>query len=179
MRNMTAHSLGLSLFALLAACSAATPPNAVAGGAKETPPPQSATPSVKPSATPSGKPAAKMSPDMVGKVSPIPAFIGEGQGWHVEIKALDATQHHVALDWTKTKIAESGTARYLGALDIARSSPLAIDGMLQTRDGAKTLRIEIRSEACTDSAGVVRPQRIAIVIQGRAPLNGCGDLAMY
>ncbi len=172
MRNMTAHSLGLSLFALLGACSAATPPNAVAGGAKETPPPPQ-------SATPSAKPAAKISPEMVGKLSPIPAFIGEGQGWRIEIKALDATQHHVALDWINTKIAESGTARYLGALDIARSSPLAIDGMLQTRDGAKTLRIEIRSEACTDSAGVVRPQRIAIIIQGRAPLTGCGDLAMY
>jgi hypothetical protein len=176
MRNMTAHSLGLSLFALLAACSVATPPNAVAGGAKETP---ASPPNATPSAKPSGKPAAKISPDMVGKVSPIPAFIGEGQGWRIEIKALDATQHYVALDWTKTKIAESGTARYLGALDVARGSPLAIDGMLQTRGGAKTLRVEIRSEACTDTAGVVRPQRIAIVIQGRAPLNGCGDLAMY
>jgi hypothetical protein len=178
MRNMTAHSLGLSMFALLAACSVASPPNAVAGGAK-VPPPPSAKPSEKPSEKPSGKPSAKISPEMVGKLSPIPAFIGQGEGWRVEIQALDATQHHIALEWTKTKIAESGTARYRGALDIARGSSLAIDGMLQTSGGAKTLRVEIRTEACTDTAGVVRPQRIAIAIEGRAPLNGCGDLAMY
>jgi hypothetical protein len=174
MRNMTAHSLGLSMFALLAACSVASPPNAVAGGAKEPPPP-----SAKPSEKPSGKPAAKISPEMVGKLSPIPAFIGQGEGWRVEIQALDATQHHIALEWTKTKIAESGTARYRGALDIARGSPLAIDGMLQTGGGAKTLRVEIRTEACIDTAGVAHPQRIMIAIEGRAPLNGCGDLAMY
>jgi hypothetical protein len=171
MRNMTAHSLSLSMFALLAACSVASPPNAVAGGAKETPPP--------PTAKPSGKPAAKISPDMVGKLSPIPAFIGQGEGWRVKIQSLDATQHHVALEWTNKRVTESGTARYLGALDIARGSPLAIDGMLQTRDGAKTLRIEIRTEICVDTAGVARPQRIAIAVDGRAPLNGCGDLAMY
>lgn len=172
MRNMTAHSLGLSMFALLAACSVASPPNAVAGGAKEAPPPP-------PSAKPSGKPAAKISPDMVGKLSPIPAFIGQGKGWRVEIQSLDATQHHVALESTNKNITESGTARYLGALDIARGSPLAIDGMLQTREGAKALRIEIRTETCIDTAGVKRPQRVAIAVDGRAPLNGCGDLAMY
>ncbi len=170
MRNMTAHSLGLPLFALLAACSVAAPPNAVAGGAQELPPT---------SEKPSGKPAGKISPHMVGKLSPIPAFIGEGRGWRVKIRSLDSSQHHVDVEWTMSAITESGTARYRGALDVARGSPLAIDGMLQTRDGARTLQIEILTEACTDAAGVVRPQRIDIMVEGRAPLNGCGDLAMY
>jgi hypothetical protein len=165
-----AHAIVSGLFGLLSACSAATPPNAVAGGA---PPPQVA------GEAPTAKPAAKMSPAMVGTVSPVGIFLGQGRDWRIEIRALDPRQHQVSLQWTALGRTDSGTAVYDGPLDIPRNRPLALEGRLQTPQGTKPLRIEIRSEACTDHQGVARPQRIALVLDGRTALNGCGDLAMF
>lgn len=155
---------------LIAACGAASPP-AVAGGAKQTPPVSSATPN--------SKPAGKISPDMVGKLSPIAAFVGQGEGWRIDIRALDARQHHVALHWTKPARTDSGTALYSGALDAPRSSPLALDGRLRTATGTQSLNIEIRRQDCTDDQGTRRPQTIVLTLAGGRRLEGCGDLALY
>lgn len=166
----TTHAILPGLLGLLSACSAATPPNAVAGAAP---------PSPVASEAPAAKPAAKMSPEMVGSVSPIGIFLGQGRDWRIEIRALDPRQHQVSLQWTALGRTDSGTAVYAGPLDIARNRPLALQGRLQTPQGVKPLRIEIRSEACTDHQGVARPQRIALTLDGGAALNGCGDLAMF
>lgn len=166
-----AGALAASCAALIAACGAASPP-AAAGSAKQSPPPATAAPS--------GKPAGKISPDMVGKLSPIPAFLGAGEGWRIEILALDATQHHVALRWPATNETASGIARYDGPLNVARgAAPLMLNGTLERGGAKRTLRIEIRAEPCTDVDGRARPQRIAIDIGPSTTLRGCGDLAMY
>lgn len=166
----TAYAIVPGVLGLLSACSAATPPNAVAGGA---PPAQVA------GEAPTAKPSAKMSPEMVGTVSPIGIFLGQGRDWRIEIRALDPRQHRVSLQWTALGRTDSGTAVYAGPLDIARNRPLALEGRLQTPQGLKPLRVEIRSETCTDPQGVDRPQRIAVTLDGGAALNGCGDLAMF
>jgi hypothetical protein len=197
--NFAAPTMAAMALVALAACSA-TAPNAVAGSAKtpaaevsasraprseaprsEAPiseaPISEASTSGSPSAGP--KPAGKISADMVGKVSPIPAFKGQGRGWRIDIHALDATQHHVALRWAETRATDSGTAIYRGSLQLPRANPLALDGRLQTRGGAKTLRIEIHRERCIDIDGTERPQRIVVTIEGRPGFEGCGDSAVY
>lgn len=162
-----ATALVAMLAALIAACTAAAP----AAAAKQTPPATEA---------PSGKPAGKISPEMVGKLSPIAAFKGRGDGWRIEILALDATQHHVALQWPASGEAASGIARYDGPLNIAREAgPLILNGTLERGGTKRALRIEIRTEPCTDIDGVPRPQRIAIDIDTKTTLRGCGDLAVY
>lgn len=161
----SAHAVLPGVLGLLIGCSAVAPPAVVAGEA------------------PTAKPAAKISPEMVGTLSPIGVFLGQGRdqgrGWRVEIRALDPRQHHVALQWTAPDRSDRGTAVYDGPLDIARDRPLVLQGRLQTPQGVQPLRIEIRTEACRDTEGANRPQRIVLVIDGRAPLNGCGDLAMF
>lgn len=150
------------------ACSAAAP----TGAAKEAPP--------SAPVPPGGKPAGKISPEMVGTLSPIPAFMGRGESWRIEILALDATQHHVALLWPASGERATGTARYDGPLGVARDAgPLVLSGMLERRGAKRALRIEIRAEACVDADGIARPQRIAIEIGSDAALRGCGDSAMY
>ncbi|MCC7249339.1 MAG: hypothetical protein IT473_12020 [Lysobacter sp.] len=164
-----ATALVATFAATLAACGAASPP---AAAAKQAPPPATEAPS--------GKPAGKISPDMVGKLSPIATFIGRGDGWRIEIRALDTRQHHVALHWTKPARTDSGTARYSGALDIPPSSTLALNGHLRTpTDTTQTLDIEIRPQDCIDDQGTPRPQTIVLTLADGRRLEGCGDLARY
>lgn len=159
-----ARSIASAMLVSIAACSAAAP----AGIAKETPAPTS------------GKPAGKISPEMAGKFSPIAAFKGRGDGWLIEIHALDATQHHVALLWSATDERATGIAGYDGPLGVARdAAPLILNGTLERGGTKRALRIEIRTEPCTDIDGIPRPQRIAIDIDPKTTLRGCGDLAVY
>lgn len=155
----------LAVLAPLAACTAAAPADA-----KE----------ASPLAPSGGKPAGKISPEMVGRLSPIPAFKGQGDGWRVEIRALDATQHHVALQWPASGETATGTARYDGPLNVAREAgPLILNGALERGGAKRPLRVEIRAQACVDRDGIARPHTIAIAIGAEPPLHGCGDLAMY
>ncbi|MBP6750076.1 MAG: hypothetical protein KA144_10590 [Xanthomonadaceae bacterium] len=164
-----ATALVAMLATLIAACGAASPP---AAAAKQAPPPATEAPS--------GKPAGKISPDMVGKLSPIATFIGRGDGWRIEIRALDTRQHHVALHWAKPARTDTGTARYFGALDIPPGSTLVLNGHLRTpTDSTQTLDIEIRSQDCIDDQGTPRPQTIVLTLADGRRLEGCGDLARY
>jgi hypothetical protein len=176
MQSASLRGVLFPMLAMLVACSAAAPPNAIAGGETHGGKPVPAGAALVQASA--AKPAGKISADMVGKISPIAAFIGQGNDWTVNIDALDATQHLVTLEWTRLRRTDSGTAVYGGPLDIARGRPLALEGRLQTEHGVKALRVEIRTESCTDDQGAVRPQRIVLLIEGRTALKGCGDLAM-
>jgi hypothetical protein len=164
------------LISVLAACSAATPTDAVA--------PESAAPDA---ATPSA--ASKMSPDMIGTVSPVPAFKGLGEHFNIEIRSegeqtAEGMRHSVRLIWGMGTYDAEGTLFHRSAADgsmpgPARGAPILLDGTLETAQGPKTLRVEIVNEACTDDADRPHPQRVTVALQGETRMQGCGDLAVY
>ncbi len=168
--HSTLSALTLATTVVLAACTATTPTEAAAPDPMPVGPPPGAS--------------GKLSPEMVGKVSPVPAFMGLGEHFKIDIQSdggqtPDGYRHRVQLTWgTGTRQAE-GTLFYRGAGAISRGSPIALDGTLDTAAGKKTIRVEIATEACTDEADVTHPQRVAVTVQGEAVMRGCGDLAVY
>lgn len=160
----------------LTACSATTAPTEavapVAVGA------EAATSGPPPGAS------GKISPDMVGKVSPVPAFIGLGEHFNIEIQSdggptAQGMRHRVHLVWGMGTYDAEGILFYRSAPGPSRGAPIALDGSLQTAQGQKTIRVEIITEACTDDADRPHPQRMKITLQGAADMHGCGDLAVY
>lgn len=166
------------LMSVLAACSVATPTDATAPDAAAT---ESAAP-------PPGA-AGKIAPDMVGKVSPVPAFKGLGEHFNIEIRSrgertAEGMRHSVHLIWGMGTYEAEGTLFYRSAPDrsmpgAGRSAPILLDGMLQTAQGPKTIRVEITTEACIDDADQPHPQRVTVALQGETGMQGCGDLAVY
>ncbi len=162
--------LALAASIVLVACTATTPTEAAA-----------------PDQTPSGPPpgaSGKLSPEMVGKVSPVPAFMGQGEHFRIDIQSEggqtpDGLRHRVHLVWGMGTYDAEGTLFIRGKAGPSHGAPIALDGTLDTAKGPKTLRVEIITEACTDDADVAHPQRVKITLQGESAMNGCGDLAVY
>ncbi len=180
-------TVAMLLMMLLTACSAATQTDAAA---PVTAVPETATPNAStPAAGPPPGAAGKISPDMVGKVSPVPAFMGLGEHFHIEIQSLgeqtaEGMRHRVHLVWGMGTHEAEGTLFYRSAPDRsmpgpARGAPILLDGTLETAQGPKSLRVDIITEACTDDADRPHPQRVTIALQGETGMQGCGDLAVY
>jgi hypothetical protein len=165
-KNMLVLSFAASI--VLAACTATTPTEAAA--------PDAPTPGPPPGAS------GKLSAQMVDKVSPVPAFMGRGQYFKIDIQSEgsqtpEGLRHHVQLVWG-TREAE-GTLLYRGTPGPSRGAPIALDGTLDTATGKQTIRVEIVTEACTDETHAARPQRVTVTVQGQAAMRGCGELAVY
>ena len=168
--NTRMVALTSALSFVLAACSATTPTEAAA-------------PEAVPSVPPPGA-SGKLSPDMVDKVSPVPAFMGLGEHFNIEIKSqgeqsTGGMRHHVRLVRGTGSEQAEGMLYYRGTPGPSRGAPIVLAGNLDTAQGSKTVRVEIFTEACTDDADVAHPQRVKIVLQGETDMNGCGDLAVY
>lgn len=163
--NTPMPPLILALSIVLAACSATAPTEAAA-----------------PTGPPPGA-SGKLSPDMVGKVSPVPAFMGQGEymgkQWTIHLRSEGQMRHSVQLIWKKEHIRRYGDIFYRGTPGPSRGAPIALDGSLDTRQGRKTIRIDITTASCTDDTNTTRPQRVKISVQGEADLQGCGELAVY
>ena len=164
--NTPMPPLILALSIVLVACSATAPIEAAA-----------------PTGPPPGA-SGKLSPDMVDKVSPVPAFMGLGEHFNIEIKSqgeqsTGGMRHHVRLVRGTGSEQAEGMLYYRGTPGPSRGAPIVLAGNLDTAQGSKTVRVEIFTEACTDDADVAHPQRVKIVLQGETDMNGCGDLAVY
>lgn len=162
---MRTHALVLGLIVAgttLAACSA--PPTA---------------PSAPPAPAAPPAPSPKVSAEMAGRVSPVPGFIGLGEHFNIRINAIGDMRHEVELTWAMGQKTAKGILVYRDTPSVPRRSPILLDGTLDTRDGAKKMRVEIVSEACTDEADRPHPQRVTVAIEGETTLHGCGDLAVY
>jgi hypothetical protein len=166
---MNTPALALAASLALAACTATAPTEAAA-----------------PEATPPGPPpgaSGKLSPDMVGKVSPVPAFMGQGEHlgkrWMIHIRSEGQMRHRVELIWTKEHLSRDGELFYRGMPGPSHGAPITLDGTIDTHQGRKPIHIEITTVPCTDDTNAARPQRVKISVQGDADLNGCGDLAVY
>lgn len=155
-------ALALAVTLVLASCTATAPTNAAA------PPPGG---------------SGKLSPEMVGNVSPVPAFMGQGEHmgkqWMIHIRSKGQMRHSLELTWAKEHQRSDGELFYRGTPGPSRGARIALDGTLDTAQGTKAIRVEILTEPCADSADVVHPQRIRIFVAGETNLKGCGELAIY
>jgi hypothetical protein len=134
-------------------------------------------------AAPLPRASGKLSPDMVNKVSPVPAFMGQGEHlgkqWTIHVRSEGQMRHRVELNWAKEQQRRDGELFYRGTPGPSRGVPIVLDGTLDTSTGKKTIRVEIATEPCTDDAKVVHPQRAVISVLGETELSGCGELAVY
>jgi hypothetical protein len=166
-------------FCALVACTATPPTEAQA------PKPDVADARATTAMPPPGA-SGKLSPEMVGKVSPVPAFMGQGgrgaKRWMIDIRSEGEMRHRVEITWMATHVRMEGEAFYRGTPAAStRGAPIALDGGIDTSlgEGTMRMRIGIFTESCIDDAGVTHPQRVTVSLQGEAELSGCGELAVY
>lgn len=120
-----------------------------------------------------------------GSLSPVPAFMGSGAGWRIDIQATGNMQHKFSLTGSDGVVKATGTLSYKGAVADAPNSLIVLSGQrddIQAADNG--VIVEIQSKACTDSAGQPHLHSISIhadslAAQGLGQLQGCGDLAVY
>ena len=117
----------------------------------------------------------KIAADQVGKVSPVPAFQGGGAGWGIAIQATGGLRHSVRLHWSGSARDVGGTARYR-ATGIPGTHQL--DGTLYDTSGDRAMRITLQRGDCTGADARVHPYSVAVAVDGMAPLQGCGELAL-
>lgn len=164
--NTPMPALIFAVSIVLAACSATAPTEAAA---PDGPPPPGAS--------------GKLSPEMVGTVSPVPAFMGQGEHlgkpWTIHLRSEGQMRHSIELIWKTEQIRSEGQLFYRGTPGPSRGAPIALDGTLETAQGQKPIHIEITTTPCTDDTDVAYPQTVKISVQGEADLQGCGELAMY
>jgi hypothetical protein len=116
---------------------------------------------------------------MAGRVSPVPAFMGLGEHFNIRIRSIGGMRHDVELTWAMGQKTARGVLMYRDAPGVPHRGPIALEGTLDTADGAKPIRVEIVTEPCTDEADRPHPQRVTVVVEGETTLHGCGDLAVY
>jgi hypothetical protein len=165
------HRLSLALLVTLAGAAGCAPRD---GGFDS-------GPEQRPADAPTGTAPApgsrgKIAADQVGKVSPVPAFQGGGGDWRISIRAVGGLRHDVQLRWGGTAHSAGGTGRYLPAE--AAPGRHRLDGTLYRADGDRAMRITLQRGDCTGAGGRVQPYSVAVAVDGMAPLQGCGELAL-
>lgn len=160
----------IALGAALLATNACTPAHDDATDAQASAP----NPGASKHGVPTGA-AGRIAADQVGKVSPVPAFQGGGAGWSVEILAVGDMRHGVKL--VIGDDVQAGTAVYQSTTTTPPRILLA--GTLHATQGDRALRITLTRGECRDAAGAMHQHRVRVDIAGAAPLQGCGDQAMY
>ena len=116
---------------------------------------------------------------MASRLSPVPAFMGLGEHFNIRIHAIGDMRHEVELTWAMGQKTAKGSLLYRDTPGVPHRGPIALDGTLDTADGAKKMRVEIVTESCTDDADRPHPQRVTVEVEGESTMQGCGDLAVY
>jgi hypothetical protein len=165
------HRLSLALLVTLAGAAGCAPRD----GGFDSGPEQRPADAPTGTAPPPGS-RGKIAADQVGKVSPVPAFQGGGGDWRISIRAIGGMRHDVQLRWGGTTHGAGGTARYLPAE--AAPGRHRLDGTLYGADGDRAMRITLQRGDCTGAGGRVQPYSVAVAVDGMAPLQGCGELAL-
>lgn len=163
---LSVMAAGMLLTGLLSAC--ATPSNEVHTA-------QDVTPSSQ----------RKIAAGQEGSLSPVPAFMGGGAGWRIDIQATGNMQHKFSITGSDGVVKATGTLAYKGPVADASSSLIVLNGKrddIQNDDNG--VIVEIQSKACTDTGGQPHMHSVAVYADSLAALGmnrlqGCGDLAVY
>lgn len=138
--------------------------------------PPTASVATQVSTAPTGARAKRAPPQPGEPISPVIAFRGTGNDWHLQIENADGHAHDGDLTWRDGSQA-SGTLQYKGPSGAAVDTPILLVGTLDTKSGRRTMRVEITPVACTHGTDQSYTHSVQVTIQGLAPMHGCGDLA--
>lgn len=129
---------------------------------------------------------AKIAAEQQGMLSPVPAFVGSGAGWRIDIQATGNMQHKFSITGSDGVVKATGTLAYKGPVADATSSLIVLSGQrddIQSADNG--VIVEIQAKACTDAGGE-QPHMHSVAVYadslaalGMNRLQGCGDLAVY
>lgn len=108
-------------------------------------------------------------------ISPIPFFRGGDAQWHIEIQSVGDLRHDVTLHQGPASM--RGTLRYRPIPGTDENGPFDLDGALYAPQGDAPMHVHLVREACLDDAGA-HSWKIQVYVDGQAPRDGCGDLAM-
>lgn len=162
---------GLSALTLLAA-TACTPTHT---SAPSNPPTASvATPA---SSAPTGAMAKRAPPRPGEQVSPVIAFRGTGTGWNLQIENAGGYAHDADLTWDDGNQQATGSLEYQPTPGASAGAPIVLVGTLATPAGPRSVRVEIKADACKAAAGEAYTHAVHATIEGMALMHGCGDLA--
>lgn len=127
----------------------------------------------------------KIAAGQEGALSPVPAFVGSGAGWRIDIQATGNMQHKFSITGGDGVVKATGTLAYKGPVADASSGLIVLNG---TRDDIQNadngVIVEIQPKACADASGQPHMHSVAVYADSLAALGmnrlqGCGDLAVY
>ena len=128
-------------------------------------------------ARPEGVPEKSL-PGTSGRVaSPVPAFMGGGKDWTINIKSTGQGNHDVELVREGERM--EGTLLYRGQPADAPSSLSVLLGEVQSGGKSHAIIVEILRQSCVDERGVDTRTSVYITLEGQPQLRGCGHLAVY
>jgi len=127
-------------------------------------------PAIDPTAAAAGMP----------QVSPVPSFRGGASDWQIQLHSAHGLRHDVSLQWDGQTL--PGLVEFRLPAVGPKPDTYRLDGLLYTPQGDVGLSIQIAGGSCSDASepgGARHDHTVQVIVQGRAQLRGCGDLAAY
>lgn len=119
--------------------------------------------------------AAVVAPGGEGAISPIPAFHGGDAQWTIDIQSVGDLRHDVSLRQGRAHL--QGRLDYRAPPDAGEDGPFDLDGALYMPGGDAVMHVHLEHAACLDARGA-HGWKIQVYVEGQAPREGCGDLAL-
>lgn len=110
-----------------------------------------------------------------GRISPIPAFQGGDAQWTIEIQSVGDLRHDVSLQQGRAHL--QGRLNYRPVPGTGADGPFDLDGALYMPQGDAVMHVHLERDACVDAKGA-HGWKIQVYVDGQAPRDGCGDIAM-
>jgi hypothetical protein len=118
---------------------------------------------------------AASSGDDESGISPIPFFHGGDAQWRIEIQSVGDLRHDVTLHQGPASM--RGTLTYRPIPGTGDDGPFDLDGALYAPQGDAPMHVHLGREPCLDDAGA-HGWKVQVYVDGQAPRDGCGDIAM-
>ena len=109
--------------------------------------------------------------------SPVPAFVGGGKDWTINIRSTGQGNHDIELVREGTRM--KGTLLYRGQPADAPSSLSVLLGEVKSGDKPHAIIVEIARQSCVNQRGLDTGASVHITLEGQPQLRGCGHLAVY
>ena len=120
----------------------------------------------------------KRAPPQPGEqVSPVIAFRGHAEHWSIHIESAGGYAHDVDFTWGAGSEHATGRLQYQPQPGAVAGAPILLAGTLDGGAGGRAMRVEITPAGCTDDGDEVFTHTVRVIVDGMAPMSGCGDLA--
>lgn len=119
--------------------------------------------------------AGTPAPGDEGGISPVPAFHGGDAHWRIDIQSVGDLRHDVTLRQGRARL--QGRLNYRPVPGTGEDGPFDLDGALYMPAGDAVMHVHLERATCLDATGA-HGWKVQVYVDGQAPREGCGDLAM-